>query len=105
MFKDQDMGMLNIIGCLKQTGMSIKDIKTFVNYYESGDDDFNKRMNIIENQEKLVQLQMENLQKNLNMLEYKKWYYTKAKQLGSLDNVEKLPKTDIPKMFHKFLTK
>lgn len=30
MFKDSDLEWLNIISCLKQAGMSIKDIKTFI---------------------------------------------------------------------------
>ncbi len=104
MFKDSDMGMLNIIGCLKDTGMSIKDIKTFVSYYRGDDENYDHRMDIIENQKMLVLEQMQALKDNLEILDYKAWYYEKARVLGSLDAVERLPKSEIPKQFHKHLT-
>jgi DNA-binding transcriptional MerR regulator len=103
MFKESDIGMLDIIGCLKQTGMSIKDIKSFVDYYKTGDTDFANRIKILDNQKASVLEQMESLQHNLDMLEYKKWYYQKAIELKSLSEVANLPVTDVPKKFHKFL--
>ena len=105
MFKESDLGMLNIIGCLKQTGMPIKDIRTFVSYYTQGDEKYTKRAEIIKKQKDSVLAQMQSLQDNLEMLEYKEWFYAKAQEMGSLDEVEKLPREEIPKKFHKFLQK
>ncbi len=103
MFKDSDLSMLNLIGCLKQTGMPIKDIKTFIDFYQNGDDNLENRLEIIQNQTENVLTQMEQLQYNLDMLEYKQFYYKKAQELGSLEAVNRLPKNMIPQKYHKFL--
>ena len=92
LFKENDMGMLNMIECLKGTGMSIKDIKTFIDFYDTGDDEFKNRLDIIQHQKANVLAQMELLNYNLDMLDYKEFYYNKAKELGSLAAVESLPK-------------
>ena len=102
LFKENDMGMLNMIECLKGTGMSIKDIKTFIDFYDTGDDEFKNRLDIIQHQKANVLAQMELLNYNLDMLDYKEFYYNKAKELGSLAAVESLPKDIIPGSFHKF---
>lgn len=102
LFKENDMGMLNMIECLKGTGMSIKDIKTFIDFYDTGDDEFKNRLDIIQHQKANVLAQMELLNYNLDMLDYKEFYYNKAKELGSLAAVESLPKDIIPGRFHKF---
>jgi DNA-binding transcriptional MerR regulator len=36
MFKDDDFDSLNMIECLKKSGMSIKDIKTFMDWCMQG---------------------------------------------------------------------
>ncbi|MGN1126318.1 MAG: MerR family transcriptional regulator, partial [Ruminococcus sp.] len=38
MFKDSDFEWLQIIGCLKKTGMSLSDIKHFIEMAMEGDD-------------------------------------------------------------------
>lgn len=105
LFKENDMGMLNLIECLKATGMSIKDIKIFIDFYDNGDEEFDNRLEIIHNQKANVLTQMETLKYNLDMLDYKEFFYNKAKELGTFAAVEALPDDVVPGRFHKFRSK
>ena len=57
MFKDSDIEWLNIIECLKKTGMSIKEIKKFIDWCIEGDSTIDKRLALIDKQRKNVILQ------------------------------------------------
>ena len=46
-FKNDDIGALRIIGCLKNTGMPIKDIKRFIDLTLLGDESIDERLDII----------------------------------------------------------
>lgn len=104
MFKDSDLDGLYMIECLKKTGMSIKDIKTFMAWCAEGDTTIPQRLELIDKQHQAVQEQIEQLQETLQMLHYKHWYYTTAKAAGTCAIHEKYTKEDIPEEFHDFLT-
>ena len=78
MFKDSDMEWLAVIECLKQTGMSIREIKCFIDWCVEGDSSINKRLNLIRQQREAVEEKMQQLSQTLTMLHYKEWYYEKA---------------------------
>lgn len=82
-FSDRDLEMLKIIECLKKTGMSIKDIKQFTNWVEKGDDTLQERYHMFLERRRVVQAQMEELQKTLNLIEYKCHYYEEAIAAGT----------------------
>ena len=42
-FKDTDLPWLSMISCLKQTGMPIKEIKTFIDLCRTGDETISMR--------------------------------------------------------------
>lgn len=105
MFKDEDLSGLKIIECLKKTGMPIKDIKHFMDCCMEGDSTINERLSIIESQRDTVILQMKELQEMLDMLNYKCWYYETAKKAGTCAVHETIQKENVPKEYHKYLTK
>lgn len=70
-FKDSDMGWLFIIGCLKKTGMPIREIKQFVDWCMEGDSTISQRLELIDRQRDAVRQQMKQLQQTLDTLEYK----------------------------------
>ena len=82
-FSDRDLEMLKIIECLKKTGMSIKDIKQFTNWVEKGDDTLQERYHMFLERRRVVQAQMEELQKTLDLIEYKCHYYEEAIAAGT----------------------
>ena len=103
MFKDEDFAWLEIIDCLKRTGMPIKDIKHFVDCCVEGDSTIDERLSIIQSQRDAVINQMKEMQEMLDILNFKTWYYETAKEAGTcaIQNVVKIE--DIPEQFRKFI--
>lgn len=101
MFKDSDFEWLSIIECLKKTGMPIKEIKNFVELCMKGDSTIDKRLALIEQQREVVIDQMRQMQETLNMLNYKQWYYTTAKEAGTCQIHQTMQDEDIPQEFRE----
>ncbi|MDL2217346.1 MerR family transcriptional regulator [Christensenellaceae bacterium OttesenSCG-928-M15] len=77
-FSDAEMESLKIIECLKATGMSIKDIKRFLDWCQEGDCTLRQRRDMFYERLVVVNKQMEELQKTLDVIKYKCWYYDTA---------------------------
>ncbi len=101
MFKDSDFEWLSIIECLKKTGMPIKEIKKFVDWCMEGDSTIDKRLSLIKHQQAIVMEQLTQMQETLNMLNYKEWYYTTAKQAGTCAIHDSLKDEDVPEEFRE----
>lgn len=87
-FKEEDFEWLTVITCLKDTGMHVKDIKTFIDWCLQGDDTIEQRLNLFTEQRKKVEAQLKDLKRHLKKIDYKIWYYQTAKEAGSV-NVHK----------------
>ncbi len=103
-FKDSDYEWLQIIGCLKNTGMHLKDIKAFVEMAMQGDETIDRRLELIIKQKAAVQAQIEQLQKTLLTLQFKQWYYTTAKQNGSTQVPRNMPLEQLPAEYRAIRT-
>ena len=79
-FKDSDFEWLAMIQCLKNTGMSIKDIKEFVGWCMEGDTTLEKRLAMFNAQRKEVEARMAEFQSYLDKLDWKIAYYENAIQ-------------------------
>lgn len=77
-FKEDDIRMLEIIECFKNTGMSIKQIKHFIELVKQGDISLQQRYELFVERKKTVEKQMQDLQKQLDLIDYKCEYYQKA---------------------------
>ena len=95
-FTDNDLQRLSLLQCLKNTGMSLKDIKRFAECTTIGDDTIDERLALFESQTENVKQQIAELQRYLGLLEYKLAFYQKAKELGSVEAVglPEIPETD-----------
>ena len=82
-FSETDLRWLEIITCLKETGLPIKQIKQFINWCQEGDAALEQRYNVFVEQKKNVETQMAILQKHLEKIEYKIWYYKTALEAGT----------------------
>ena len=98
-FKDNDIGWLKMIECLKKSGMSIKDIKTYLKLMMQGDDTIHERLELFQKQREVLQEQMASLQKTLDILDYKCWYYETAEKAGTTDVVIDIPIEALPKKY------
>lgn len=96
-FGEQDLNTLSIIHCLKQSGLSIKEIKSFIDMVQQGDETIDERLELFENRRKMLEKQIEEMQKTLKVLDYKCWYYQTAKKEGSTEAVDKMPLSKMPK--------
>ena len=79
-FKDSDFEWIAMIQCLKNTGMSIKDIKEFVGWCMEGDETLEKRLAMFNAQRKEVEARMTEFQSYLEKLDWKIAYYENAIQ-------------------------
>jgi DNA-binding transcriptional MerR regulator len=103
MFKEEDITSLNIIECLKKTGMPIKEIKHFIEACKEGDSKINERLAIMQAQRDSVIAQMKEMQGMLDMLNYKCWYYETAKKVGTCDVHNNLDINEIPTEYRSFI--
>lgn len=83
MFAESDISMLQVIECLKSSGLSIKDIKKFSEWCSKGDQTLQERYELFLESRKKVEQQMAELQKTLELLEHKCWYYETALEAGT----------------------
>lgn len=82
-FTDTDLQWLDIIECLKNTGMPIKDIKVFIDWCMQGDATLQERYDMFIERKEIVEKQMADLQKTLDTINYKCWYYQTALEAGT----------------------
>lgn len=97
MFKESDYEGLCIINCLKNSGMSLKDIKNFMQMVSQGDASIESRLELIEKQRTRVLQDLEKIQQLLKILDYKVWYYSTAKAAGTTAVPREMPEENIPK--------
>lgn len=87
-FKDADYEWLQIIECLKKTGMQLKDIKQFIHMAMQGDETIDSRLQLIIKQQESVKQQILELQQTLETLNFKRWYYETAQTAGTTVNAQ-----------------
>ncbi|MFA0814838.1 MAG: MerR family transcriptional regulator [Anaerofustis sp.] len=85
LFDDTDIECLNMIECLKTSGLQLKDIKQFFQWCEIGDETIDQRHELFLQQKKKTEEQIAKLQDALNRINYKCEYYRIAKEKGSTD--------------------
>ncbi len=95
-FQDKDRAALAVIECLKRTGLSIREIKTFMDWCQEGDDTIEQRAALMERQRESVREQIAQMQETLSLLDYKCWYYNQAKLAGTCAGLEDLSREDVP---------
>lgn len=100
MFQEKDYEWLQIIGCLKKTGMPLKDIRTYIDMAMQGDETIESRLKLIYQQRETVRTQMTELQKTLDTLDFKCWYYETAKEAGTTAVLRDMPLEEIPEQYH-----
>lgn len=101
-FSDREVSALRVIECLKNTGMSIKDIKEFLEWCQEGDSSLGKRQALFHNRMKEVERQIEALKETMNLLKYKCWYYDTAVAAGTEEAVKCIAVEDIPEEIRKY---
>jgi DNA-binding transcriptional MerR regulator len=79
-YSENDLEWLGLICCLKNTGMSIKQIKNFVEMSVTGDKTLKQRCELLEEHKKNVETQIQEMQKHLRKVTLKIEKFTKQYQ-------------------------
>ena len=98
-FKKEDIEWLNVIECLKKTGMQLRDIRSFIEMAMQGDATIKARLELIRTQREAVEKQMAELRETLETLEFKEWYYKTALSAGSTSVPRNMPLEELPERF------
>lgn len=85
LFSDNDLGWLSMIQCLKETGMPLKEIKQYIDWFREGDSTLPQRLEMFKRQKENVEKQITKMQSYLQRLDYKTRLYEEAVKLGSFE--------------------
>lgn len=82
-FGEQELEALRVIECLKRSGLEIKEIKQFMEWCAQGSETYPQRHALFVQQAERVEAEIARLQKSLDMIRFKCWYYEQAMRDGS----------------------
>ena len=100
-FNKKEIDALRIIECLKKSGMEIKQIKQFMQWCMEGSSTYSKRKALFENQKKQVEEEIARMNKVLDMLRFKCWYYDEAIKDGNEEKLASIKPEDMPEEIRK----
>lgn len=87
-YGEADLERLRMLECLKNTGMALKDIRTFFAWCDEGDATLPARYQMFLERRAETLRQISLLQKELRHIEYKCEFYRRALQYGSTEAAE-----------------
>lgn len=77
-FKEEDFEKLELISCLKDTGMKLEEIRTVMEWSLEGNRTLKQRLELFRDRKKAVNEQIEKLKDTRESLDRKIQYYEKA---------------------------
>ena len=95
-FSETEIEALRVIECLKKSGLEIKDIKQFMDWCVEGASTYPQRKALIEKQRKRLEAELIHMNKVLDMLKFKCWYYEQAMRDGGEDQVQSMIPDGLP---------
>lgn len=75
LFSEHTLGWVKIVKCLRNVGVDLKSVKKYIDLCLIGDSTINERYEIILETKRKALEQMDNLKKQLELLDYKENYY------------------------------
>ena len=100
-FSETEIEALRVIECLKKSGLEIKDIKQFMDWCVEGASTYPQRKALFEKQRKRLEAELIHMNKVLDMLKFKCWYYEQATRDGSEDRVKRMIPDGLPEDVRK----
>lgn len=79
-FTEDDLGYIEVIDCLKRSGIPVKEIAKFMDWCVEGDKTLPQRYAFMVEQEAVLEKKIHELQAQLDFLRWKKWYYQIANE-------------------------
>ena len=100
-FSEQEIEALRVIECLKKAGMEIKDIRQFMDWCSEGSSTYPQRKKLFEMQKAHMEEEIARMNRTLDMLKFKCWYYEQATKDGSEDRLKALIPDRLPEEIRK----
>lgn len=82
-FTEDDLGYIEVIDCLKRSGIPVKEIAKFMDWCVEGDKSLPQRYAFMVEQEAALEKKIIELQAQLDFLRWKKWYYKTANEAAT----------------------
>ena len=79
-FTEDDLGYIEVIDCLKRSGIPVKEIAKFMDWCVEGDKTLPQRYAFMVEKEAALERKIQDLQAQLDFLRWKKWYYQIANE-------------------------
>ncbi len=95
-FTDKEIETLHVIECLKNSGLEIKNIKQFMKWCSQGRETYGQRHSLFLKQKEAVEAEIQRLQKALDMIRFKCWYYEQAIKDQSEDRLNEMLPDRLP---------
>ena len=91
LFRESDFEWLQVIGCMKKAGMSIRDIRQYIQLAMQGDDTIDTRLQMFHHQRQVLLDQIREMQHTLETVEYK--------AAGTTDVPIRMAEEEVPQRF------
>ena len=96
-FSETEIEALRVIECLKKAGMEIKDIKQFMDWCVEGESTYPQRKAMFEAQKVRMEEEIARMNRTLDMLKFKCWYYEQAIRDGNEKKLADMIPDELPK--------
>lgn len=100
-FGNNELEALRIIECLKKSGLEIKEIKQFMEWCAQGSSTYEKRRDLFLRQKEIVEEEIRHMEKILDMIRFKCWYYETAIEDGNEDRIREMMPDHLPDEIQK----
>lgn len=100
-FTEDDLGYIEVIDCLKRSGIPVKEIAKFMDWCVEGDKTLPQRYAFMVEQEAVLEKKIHELQAQLDFLRWKKWYYQIANEAGTEKTFFKEGSRQVDKKWHQ----
>lgn len=100
-FGENELETLRMIECLKKSGLEIKEIKRFMDWCTEGASTYPLRRAMFQKQKAAVEAEIAHMNKVLDMLRFKCWYYEQAMQDGNEERIKSLLPDNLPSDIQK----
>ena len=95
-FGQRELEALRVIECLKKSGMEIKDIRQFMEWCAQGSSTYPQRRAMFIKQRESVEAGIARMNRVLDMLSFKCWYYEQAIKDGNEQRLSAMTPEDMP---------
>ena len=95
-FGQRELEALRVIECLKKSGVEIKAIRQFMEWCAQGSSTYPQRRAMFIRQKESVEAEIARMNRVLDMLSFKCWYYEQAIKDGNEQRLSAMTPEDMP---------